>query len=75
MAQTVISAKYPPQIDTTRTPLAYGDGALPRLVSNVNVNVNCATVSVTIPLTRRGQASVTPQPDRHITLIEISIFN
>ena len=73
MAQTVISAKYPPQIDTTRTPLAYGDGALPRLVSNVvvNVNVNCAT----IPLTQRGQASVTLQPDRHIILIEISIFN
>jgi len=32
MAHTVISAKYPPHIDTTRTPLAYGDRALPRLV-------------------------------------------
>lgn len=32
MAQTVISAKYPPHIDPTRTPLAYGDRALPRLV-------------------------------------------
>ena len=71
MAQTVISAKYPPQIDTTRTPLAYGDGALPRLVSNVNLTC----VSVTIPLAHRGQSSVTLQPDRHITLIEISIFN
>jgi len=27
----VISAKYPPQIDPTRTPYAYGDRALPRL--------------------------------------------
>lgn len=32
MAQTVISANYPPHIDPTRTPLAYGDRALPRLV-------------------------------------------
>ena len=39
MAQTVISAKYPPQIDPTRTPLAYGDRALPRLVSR-----NCRIV-------------------------------
>lgn len=31
MASTIISAKYPPQIDPTRTPLAYGDRALPRL--------------------------------------------
>ncbi|XP_078331854.1 radial spoke head 14 homolog [Crassostrea virginica] len=31
MAQTVISAKYPPHIDPTKTPLAYGDRALPRL--------------------------------------------
>lgn len=31
MASTVISAKYPPQIDITRTPLAYGERALPRL--------------------------------------------
>lgn len=31
MANSVISAKYPPQIDVTRTPLAYGDRALPRL--------------------------------------------
>lgn len=30
-ANTVISAKYPPLIDPTRTPLAYGDRALPRL--------------------------------------------
>ena len=35
MAHTVISAKYPPLIDATRTPLAYGDRALPRLVSIV----------------------------------------
>ena len=32
MAHTVISAKYPPHIDPTRTPIAYGDRALPRLV-------------------------------------------
>lgn len=32
-AQTVISAKYPPHIDVTRTPLAFGDRAVPRLVS------------------------------------------
>ena len=32
MSHCVISAKYPPQIDVTRTPLAYGSGALPRLV-------------------------------------------
>lgn len=31
MASTVISAKYPPQVDPTRTPLAYGERALPRL--------------------------------------------
>lgn len=31
MAFTVISAKYPPQIDPTRVPLAYGDRALPKL--------------------------------------------
>lgn len=36
MAQTVISAKYPPHIDPTRTPLAYGDRALPRLVRFFN---------------------------------------
>jgi len=38
MAGTVISAKYPPQIDPTRTTLAYGNRALPRLVSNW---INC----------------------------------
>jgi hypothetical protein len=32
MSHCVISAKYPPQIDITKTPLAYGNGALPRLV-------------------------------------------
>ena len=32
-AQTVISAKYPPHIDVTKTPLAFGDRAVPRLVS------------------------------------------
>ena len=32
-AQTVISAKYPPHIDVTRAPLAFGDRAIPRLVS------------------------------------------
>jgi len=31
MSHCVISAKYPPQIDITKTPLAYGNGALPRL--------------------------------------------
>lgn len=31
MALTVISAKYPPHIDPSKTPLAYGDRALPRL--------------------------------------------
>lgn len=31
MAATVISAQYPPLIDPTRTPLAYGDRALPKL--------------------------------------------
>ena len=37
-ANTVISAKYPPLIDPTRTPLAYGDRALPRLVNNFFLN-------------------------------------
>ena len=32
MAGVVISVKYPAQIDVTRTPLAYGDRAIPRLV-------------------------------------------
>lgn len=36
MALTVISAKYPPQIDSTKTPLAYGDRALPRLNRELN---------------------------------------
>ncbi len=36
MADTVISAKYPPQIDLTRTPLAYGERALPRLNRELN---------------------------------------
>jgi len=36
MAKTVISARYPPQIDATRTPLAYGDRALPRLNRELN---------------------------------------
>ena len=31
MASTVISALYPPQIDVSRTPLAFGNRALPRL--------------------------------------------
>lgn len=33
MAHTVISAKYPPLIDPTRATIAYGDRALPRLVT------------------------------------------
>lgn len=33
MAFTVISAKYPPHIDPTKCPLAYGDRAIPRLVN------------------------------------------
>ncbi|XP_071120309.1 radial spoke head 14 homolog [Mytilus galloprovincialis] len=36
MAHTVISAKYPPHIDPTRTPLAYGDRAVPRLNRELN---------------------------------------
>lgn len=36
MAETVISANYPPQIDVTRTPLAYGNRALPRLNRELN---------------------------------------
>ncbi|KAL4225085.1 Radial spoke head 14 [Mactra antiquata] len=36
MALTVISAKYPPHIDKTKTPLAYGDRALPRLNRELN---------------------------------------
>lgn len=35
MSHCVISAQYPPQIDITKTPLAYGHGALPRLVSKM----------------------------------------
>lgn len=31
MAHTVISAKYPPHIDPTKAPIAYGDRALPRM--------------------------------------------
>lgn len=34
-AETVIAAKYPPHIDVTRAPLAFGDRAVPRLVSTV----------------------------------------
>lgn len=33
MAHTLISAKYPPLIDPTRATIAYGDRALPRLVT------------------------------------------
>jgi len=36
MAGTLISANYPPQIDITRTPLAYGNRALPRLNRELN---------------------------------------
>ncbi|KAL3841941.1 hypothetical protein ACJMK2_020018 [Sinanodonta woodiana] len=36
MALTVISAKYPPHIDPTKTPLAYGSRALPRLKRELN---------------------------------------
>ncbi|XP_074660858.1 radial spoke head 14 homolog [Tubulanus polymorphus] len=36
MADTIISAKYPPLIDPTRTPLAYGNRALPRLNKELN---------------------------------------
>ncbi|ESP02559.1 hypothetical protein LOTGIDRAFT_224792 [Lottia gigantea] len=36
MAFTRISAKYPPQIDPTRTPLAYGARAIPRLNRELN---------------------------------------
>ena len=35
MALTVISANYPPHIDPSKTPLAYGGRALPRLVGNL----------------------------------------
>ena len=37
MAFTVISAMYPPQIDPTRVPLAYGDRALPKLNRELQV--------------------------------------
>ncbi len=33
MANCIIPAHYPNQIDITRTPLAFGDRAVPRLVS------------------------------------------
>lgn len=36
MAHTVISPLYPPQIDPTRTPYAFGDRALPRLNRELN---------------------------------------
>ncbi|CAL1527660.1 unnamed protein product [Lymnaea stagnalis] len=36
MASTLISAKYPPNIDPTKTPLAYGDRAIPRLNRELN---------------------------------------
>ncbi|KAK3774330.1 hypothetical protein RRG08_056377 [Elysia crispata] len=36
MAGVVISSKYPPNIDPTRTPLAYGDRAIPRLNRELN---------------------------------------
>ncbi|XP_067945309.1 radial spoke head 14 homolog [Watersipora subatra] len=35
-AQTVISPQYPPHIDVTKTPLAYGDRAVPRLNKELN---------------------------------------
>lgn len=37
MAHTVISVKLPPNIDPTKARLAYGDRALPKLVS-INAN-------------------------------------
>lgn len=36
MAHTVISVKLPPNIDPTKARLAYGDRALPKLVSIVD---------------------------------------
>ncbi|XP_059162008.1 radial spoke head 14 homolog [Physella acuta] len=36
MASTLISAKYPTNIDPTRTPLAYGNRAIPRLNRELN---------------------------------------
>jgi hypothetical protein len=36
MANCIIPAHYPNQIDVTKTPLAYGDRAVPRLVKNSN---------------------------------------
>lgn len=35
MAHTVISVKLPPNIDPTKARLAYGDRALPKLVSMI----------------------------------------
>jgi len=35
-AETVIAAKYPPHIDVTRAPLAFGDRAVPRLNRELN---------------------------------------
>jgi len=36
MALSLISAKYPPHIDSSKTPIAYGDRALPRLNRELN---------------------------------------
>jgi hypothetical protein len=38
MSRCVIPDHYPNQIDITRTPLAYGDRAVPRLVINYFLN-------------------------------------
>ena len=37
MAHTVISVKLPPNIDPTKSRIAYGDRALPKLVSILTI--------------------------------------
>lgn len=50
-AQTVISATYPPHIDVTKTPLAFGDRAVPRLVRDSLIsNILLPTILANIRL-------------------------
>jgi hypothetical protein len=39
MSKCVIPAHYPNQIDITKTPLAFGDRAVPRLVKKNNFRI------------------------------------
>lgn len=58
MAETVISANYPPHIDPTKTPLAYGDRALPRLVNIyqfiINFIFSCSIIIMVIASSKRA---------------------